>query len=136
MFSIQPRDQLILDRYEGVSKGYYERRYLSVQLMKCVDGLWKTSFVARQLSKGIAPEGETEVVTMDNVCVYISPSYVVNGRIRAEYAERMNLGIADAVALGMTKRYVRKYLNPRNKTSVPETESRMEAFWRMLGLCP
>ncbi|KAK5171431.1 uncharacterized protein LTR77_004575 [Saxophila tyrrhenica] len=118
VFTVRYEDQLTLHRYEGISKGYYECRTLPVKLTECVEGLSKTSFIARQLSAGHAPPGATRAVDVDAL-VYVSSTYVTDGRIRAEYAERMKLGIADGVALGMSPEYTRRYLEPHVTPSKP-----------------
>lgn len=47
------------------------------------------------------------------VSVYISLAYVYDGRIRAEYAERMQRAVRDAVVLGVLDQYVQQYVAPR-----------------------
>ena len=111
VFTVDYNDQLKLDRYEGVRKGFYECKTLHVQLEECVDGPWKTSYVARQLESGRTPTGSTRSTRID-VLVYVSSTYITDGKIRAEYAERLKLGMDDGVALGMSKQYVRRYLEP------------------------
>ena len=112
VFSIAQQDVARLDRYEGVTKGFYDRRSLPVQLAEHVDGPWKTNFVARRLRKGHVPSGTTRQVSVE-ASIYISLVYVYDGRIRAEYARRMHRTVHDARLLGVSDQYIQRYLTPR-----------------------
>lgn len=120
VFSVLPQDHLRLDRYEGVQRGYYERRLLPLQLAKCTAGPWKTSYLSRQLAQGHTPESDKEMVAIE-ASVYLSLVYIDDGGIRAEYAERMKLGIEDAISLGMSRQYVARYVEPRMTVPKPKT---------------
>lgn len=117
VFSVTQEDVAQLDRYEGVAKGFYDRRSLPVQLAERVAGPWKTCFVARRLKKRQVPNRATRQVTVD-AFVYISLVYVFDGGIRAEYVERMERAVGDALALGMSDQYVQQYVRPRLRVSV------------------
>ena len=54
--------------------------------------------------------------------IYIDTIRLGEGEIREEYIERMNLGIEDAVAKGMSREYVERFL----RRWVPEREVREE----------
>lgn len=74
VFSVQHEDQLKLDRYEGVLKGYYGRRFLPVQLVENLDGPWRVYHLARKLESGKAPK-KTRQISID-ASVYVSLAYV------------------------------------------------------------
>jgi hypothetical protein len=54
-----------------------------------------------------------------NILVYISPRYIVDSDPKEEYINRINLGIADASALGVTHDYISNCVRP----FIPATSS-------------
>lgn len=133
VFSITQDDVDRLDRYEGVARGFYDRRSVPVQLAERVEGPWKTMFVARKLKKRRVPDRTIRQVTIE-ASVYISLVYVYDGRIRAEYAERMERAVRDVLALGVSEQYVQQYITPRIAASNrPRRRRRLSLAFRGLS---
>lgn len=59
--------------------------------------------------------------------VYLSTSYTRDGPPRDEYIDRMNLGLIDALALGVSRRFVNETIKPR--ISIERPERRRGAGW-------
>jgi gamma-glutamylcyclotransferase len=125
VYSLGHGDEAHLDRSEGVSKGAYAKAYKSVVVHTSPAAL-------RQPTRWLVEEGgpkqalENAHVSLastsrqrieDNVLVYLSKTYVTNSSPRDEYIDRMNLGLRDAVTLGVPKDFVdsfiRRFIPPR-----------------------
>jgi hypothetical protein len=115
LYWVSPKDERALNRSEGVSKGFYNRRFLELVLES--HGLFldrKSSEVAPLLAQ--APNGVRQRV---RALVYVSENYSEDGAIREEYISRMELATSDAVALGVSQSFVDQVIGPhlvRNKS--------------------
>ena len=126
VYAISDGDETRLDRNEGVSNGVYSKTYKSVVLHLAPSAL--------QLPTRRLIEDEAEAVLTGarlttqrqgerlqrDVLVYLSERYVQQGNPRDEYVDRMNMGVRDAIALGVPEdffyNFVRRYI-PRQPVS-------------------
>ncbi|KAH7239288.1 hypothetical protein BKA59DRAFT_484356 [Fusarium tricinctum] len=136
LYSISPKDQRTLDRNEGVSKGFYQKYLLTVTLEPHQQYTnLKTARLAHLLAEnrtsilddevqssdifaekatpsdsynGSEPSGSQEVRAL----VYVSDDYTTDGKIREEYIARMQNAANDAVAMGVSRSFVDKYMVP------------------------
>jgi hypothetical protein len=123
VYEINPVDEAKLDINEGVSKNAYAKRYMNVHLYRAPSTLYRrpTSWIvdrggplkisrqARQNGRKLAEHSQHWV---QQVLVYISLNYVADSSPKEEYVTRINLGVADARALGMDEDYVRDCIRP------------------------
>ncbi|TKA77739.1 hypothetical protein B0A55_04168 [Friedmanniomyces simplex] len=114
LFSVNTADQRALDHSEGVQRGFYERKTLSVRLIPHRDGPFKTTYHAQKLRESRQMVWRMDQSAASNVeaLIYVSSQYIEEGRIRPEYAVRMERAIADVLQMGIRQVYVRKYLAP------------------------
>ncbi|RDW70019.1 hypothetical protein BP5796_08416 [Coleophoma crateriformis] len=91
LYTLQPADERVLDRAEGVPWAYQ-----------------KIAMQVSSLSGLAALERECEVEAL----VYVDGLRLGEGVIWPEYVARMNRGIGDALAKGVPLEYVEKYLRP------------------------
>jgi hypothetical protein len=136
LYSISPKDQRTLDRNEGVAKGFYQKYLLTVTLEPHQQYTnLKTARLAHLLAEnrtsilddevqssdifaekatpsdsynGSEPAGSQEVRAL----VYVSDDYTTDGKIREEYIARMQNAANDAVAMGVSRSFVDKYMVP------------------------
>lgn len=133
VFEINPRDESRLDVNEGVSKNAYQKCYMTVMLRRAESPLYRrpVSWIvnnggpvqARQMAQQGA--GQRRSVNHDphweqNVLVYISPQYIVDSPPKEEYVNRINLGIADARALGVAEDYISNCIRPFVPATTPK----------------
>lgn len=112
VYLLVPKDEMRLDRNEGVPIDY-------VKEMLKVEVTWADTAQPRASDDGIREGGKVEVL------VYIDHERVQESTPNEEYVWRMNMGIADAVARGMTPEYVEKYLRPFIRV---ESQEKVEAI--------
>ncbi|PMD25923.1 hypothetical protein NA56DRAFT_539475, partial [Hyaloscypha hepaticicola] len=93
-YLLSDKDEARLDRSEGVHTGVYEKVELHVELV-CAP----VAFVGRDV--------------FAKALVYLSTSYTRDGPPRDEYIDRMNLGLIDALALGVSQRFIDNTIKPR-----------------------
>lgn len=142
LYVVTPKDKRALDRAEGVSKAFYEPRFLTIAFEPHKQfANVKSSGVAqlladRQLSAsedltgGTQSEGpnssprdstanhhseQGELSSAEQhveALVYVSENYKSDGRIREEYIIRMKKATSDAVTLGVSQSFVNSVINP------------------------
>ncbi|KAI8626749.1 hypothetical protein F5Y19DRAFT_478235 [Xylariaceae sp. FL1651] len=151
IYLVTPKDERALDRSEGVSKGFYQKRLCKVdfeahgqytdfesfrvaQLISPPDTSEESkdeaSQSSRALSQGSTPKSLTDRDTHSmksdyaqgqqksnhrqevKALVYISENYTTNGKIREEYILRLQMAAFDAIALGVSRYFVDKYITP------------------------
>ncbi|KIJ55234.1 hypothetical protein M422DRAFT_151765 [Sphaerobolus stellatus SS14] len=88
VYELTPSDESSLDRYEGVPTDYI-KKYLPVHFTSTT--------------------GKQEKVDM---LVYVDVERVEIGQPYAEYIDRINWGIVDAIKHGVPREYIDKYLRP------------------------
>lgn len=123
VYEIDERDEAKLDVNEGVAKNAYEKRYMAVLLHRAHGALYRRpvswivdkggpAAVCRQImspergAAGPSPHWE------NGVLVYVSFNHVRDSAPKAEYVNRLKLGIADARALGIEEDYIRNCIRP------------------------
>ncbi|KAM0248364.1 hypothetical protein ACHAP5_003539 [Fusarium lateritium] len=136
LYSISPKDQRTLDRNEGVAKGFYQKYLLTVTLdpHQQYTNL-KTARLAHLLAENRTSILDDEVQSSDilaekatpsdsyngsesagsqevRALVYVSDDYTTDGKIREEYIARMQNAVNDAVAMGVSRLFVDKYMVP------------------------
>ncbi|KAF4464351.1 AIG2 family [Fusarium albosuccineum] len=125
VYEINDRDEARLDVNEGVSKNAYQKCYMTVMLRRAEATLYRRpvswivnnggpSQARHQAQQGAA---QRRSINHDphweqNVLVYISPNYIVDSKPKDEYINRINLGIVDARALGLTNDYISNCIRP------------------------
>lgn len=93
LYALEPADELVLDRAEGVPWAYQK---IVMDVVSLEEG-----------------ESEEEKGGRDvSALVYVDGLRTAEGGIRDEYVPRMNRGIEDAVEKGVPESYVEKYLRP------------------------
>ncbi|KAL5001700.1 hypothetical protein BDV10DRAFT_159590 [Aspergillus recurvatus] len=134
LFTVSPKDVRTLDKKEGVASQCYDKISLRVQVEPlAVDGLKgvKTTVAVGKLTstpqargQGTGQGGQRQTQSQSarrpkvtgarevEALVYLSSQYKKDGHIRAEYVERMQLAMADAVKLGVDDAYLRASLYP------------------------
>ncbi|ESU14627.1 hypothetical protein FGSG_08686 [Fusarium graminearum PH-1] len=113
VYEINSRDEARLDVNEGVSKDAYRKQYMSVLLRRADSALYRRPVPwivnnggpdqARIVAQQSIGQGRLMVHKPHlehNILVYISPRYIVDSDPKEEYIDRINMGIADARALG------------------------------------
>lgn len=113
-FLLSRSDEERLDRAEGVPTAY-EKMYDEVEFFPATGGLVGRSVVEivnhdLVLARGQerVGEGGERVLAL----VYASRRHTANGQPSGEYVGRMNLGIRDALALGVSRGHVDAKLRP------------------------
>ncbi|RGP60554.1 aig2 family [Fusarium longipes] len=132
VYEINARDEARLDINEGVSKDAYRKQYMTVMLRRADAALYRrpVSWIVNNggpdQARHIAYQsiGPSRIIVYKphlehNILVYVSPRYIVDSEPKEEYINRINSGIADARALGMTPDYVSNCVRP----FVPATSS-------------
>ncbi|KAF2194268.1 hypothetical protein K469DRAFT_195015 [Zopfia rhizophila CBS 207.26] len=134
VFTVSPSDVRALRRYEGVEQQIFVERKFDIEVERVLDTALegrKPADVAKILaqynsgqskvpdkfshdkpstSKAEEPEGEK---VFRKALVYISYKYQLPGDIREEYIARMQLAMADARMLGVSKNYLETSLYPQ-----------------------
>ncbi|KAL6917745.1 hypothetical protein ACHAPO_000448 [Fusarium lateritium] len=125
VYEINSRDEARLDINEGVSKDAYRKQYMSVLLRRADAALYRRPVPwivnnggpdqARIVAQQSAGQSRLMVYKPHlehNILVYISPRYIVDSDPKEEYIDRINLGIADARALGVSHDYISNCVRP------------------------
>lgn len=127
VYKINSIDEAQLDRNEGVRNGVYEKKYLDVTLYMAPRVLRTlTHSVMNQLSlvrgADALVQHDHRPTTRCDVLVYLSTRFNTPGRPRAEYVNRIENGIRDAVQLGVPQGFfdnaVRSFMPSRSRTPV------------------
>lgn len=87
VYELSESDEESLDRYEGVPRSY-AKEHLSIL------------FTPRD---GVGNE-------VKEVLVYVDYKRITEGEAKEEYIHRMNMGIGDALRVGIPNNYIHKYL--------------------------
>ncbi|PHH78597.1 hypothetical protein CDD82_2956 [Ophiocordyceps australis] len=137
VYEIDQKDEAKLDINEGVAKKAYEKRHLAVMLHRAHAALYRRPvswIVAKGGPGAVNGQGKTQARLshksaqrqqqqyqhwLPDVLVYISPNHTQDSTPRDEYVKRLNLGIADARALGLDDNYIRTCICP----FLPETSA-------------
>ncbi|KAK0759771.1 hypothetical protein N5P37_007959 [Trichoderma harzianum] len=132
VYEIDDTDEAKLDINEGVAKNAYNKRYMTVLLHRAQSTLYRRP-VAWIVEKGgpaavgrqakLVAQGRRESSLshwQDDVLIYVNPNCTIDSNPREEYVNRINLGIADARALGVDEDYIRNCIRP----FIPETTER------------
>lgn len=117
LYTVTPKDESALDRYEGVSKGFYQKHLAMVSVNphgQFTD--FKTARLALLLKQRRQEIGDSShdrtsrrsLWTKVPALVYVSEDYIRDGPIRDEYIPRMQNAVNDAVSLGVSKPFVNK----------------------------
>ncbi|EKD19862.1 uncharacterized protein L3040_002453 [Drepanopeziza brunnea f. sp. 'multigermtubi'] len=127
-YLLSASDEAELDRNEGVSIGAYEKAELQVELCCAPVGLVGRDVVrivadgslgrVVSVSGGREREGQRrgrgEVTT---ALVYLSTVFIEDGSPREEYVRRISAGVADALVLGVSRKFVTAVIEPYLRTS-------------------
>ncbi|KAL1296974.1 hypothetical protein AAFC00_004573 [Neodothiora populina] len=97
LYSLLPADEAALDENEGVPFAY-TKETLTVDI-------WASDDPSRRLDVGSEPP-----TMMGKVLVYINREMTRDSVPKAEYVERMNSGIRDALAVGVPEEYVEEVM--------------------------
>lgn len=115
-YLISAEDEARLDINEGVAIGSYEKEILDVEISlpnAAVAGRRVSEIIGYGLLRG-SVDGERQVTSVRGeplqALVYVSRRYTTEGDPRDEYVDRMNLGVTDALKLGVSEEYVKKYI--------------------------
>ncbi|PHH65264.1 hypothetical protein CDD81_3123 [Ophiocordyceps australis] len=141
VYEIDQKDEAKLDINEGVAKKAYEKRHLAVMLHRAHASLYRRPvswIVAKGGPSAVCGQPKTQARLthksaqrqqqqfqhwLPDVLVYISPNHTQDSTPRDEYVKRLNLGIADARALGLDDDYICACIRP----FLPETPSSLAA---------
>jgi hypothetical protein len=109
-YALSKTDEARLDRNEGVSREFYHKSYKTIELIPALPPLHHCP-VSRIVAEGGPKEFLRSTVTEEapkflRALVYISLLYVQEGPPRREYIYRMNLGMDDALILGVSESYI------------------------------
>ncbi|KAH6604199.1 hypothetical protein Trco_007645 [Trichoderma cornu-damae] len=134
VYEIDDADEAKLDISEGVAKNAYDKRYMTVLLHRARSALYRRPIawivekggpaVVGGQQAGLAAQGRRESSLLhwqDDVLIYVNPNCIVDSSPREEYVNRINLGIADARALGVDEDYIRNCIRP----FIPEAAERI-----------
>lgn len=137
VFEIDSEDERRLDKNEGIEKllyvegkeqpiPCYKKDYKNLTIHRAQKSLFRRPVrwivekggVARVLAEA-EKEGDSVrplcSMKKENVLMYASPDFVKNGNPKEEYIKRINSGVSDARALGMTQMYIERFI----RTSIP-----------------
>ncbi|KND89814.1 hypothetical protein TOPH_05522 [Tolypocladium ophioglossoides CBS 100239] len=123
VYEIDDKDEAKLDINEGVSKNAYEKRYMSVLLHRAHGAIYRRpvswivdkggpAAVCRQSKNSERGAAGPSPHWENHVLVYVSFNHVQDSAPKHEYVNRLNLGIADARALGIEEDYIRNCIRP------------------------
>ncbi|KAF5017287.1 hypothetical protein F66182_10800, partial [Fusarium sp. NRRL 66182] len=132
VYEINARDEARLDINEGVSKDAYQKQYMAIMLRRADSALyrrpvpWIVNNGGPEEARHVAQQGGGQKKAINhnphweqNILVYISPRYIVDSKPKEEYINRINAGIADAKALGVTNDYISNCVRPFVPASTP-----------------
>ncbi|KOS20731.1 Gamma-glutamylcyclotransferase [Escovopsis weberi] len=118
VYEIDEADEASLDTYEGVSKNAYHKCLTRVLLQKAPGALYRRPVawivnqggpaeVSRKTESAdkAAPRPDVPPQVAANTLTYINLALTGESHPKKEYVKRMNLGISDAVALGIGEDY-------------------------------
>lgn len=119
LFTVSSSDIRALDRSEGISKQFYDKALLLVDVeplaVPALEGK-PTALAAEKLKTlqaqkpSLAHEGTG--VEQVEALVYLSGLFRKDGLIRNEYVQRMELAMSDALKLGVSEKYLQESLHP------------------------
>jgi hypothetical protein len=123
VYEVDEVDEASLDLCEGVSQGAYAKVYCSITLYPPPPALFRrpTAWIVekggpRTLLKRAKKSGrdiqEQPACVKTGVLVYISPDYITDGPPWEEYIERINLGVDDAVVMGVNPAFFQNFVRP------------------------
>ena len=104
VYSLQPDDEVALDKNEGVPISYTKEGL--------VCEFWPSEH-------GNPVDVQHDVSTEEKMLVYISRTNITNSKPKKEYIVRMNNGIKDAIKKGVPKAYVKAVM--RKFIPAPDT---------------
>lgn len=129
VYEIDDADEAKLDINEGVAKNAYSKRYMTVLLHRAQSTFYRRP-IAWIVEKGgpvvvgrqakLVAQGRRENPLLhwqDDVLIYVNQNCTIDSNPKEEYINRINLGIADARALGVDEDYIRNCIRP----FIPET---------------
>ncbi|KAK1756707.1 hypothetical protein QBC47DRAFT_168629 [Echria macrotheca] len=136
VYLVKPKDERALDRSEGVSKGFYQRRFLPVVLEthRSLARL-KSSRLARVLapeapgreqdrdisiSASASPRQSRQREEQIEALVYVAEHFTAEGPIRPEYIGRMTNAVNDAIVLGISQAFIKKFIEPHLVPKSPD----------------
>ncbi|KAF8872871.1 Butirosin biosynthesis, BtrG-like protein [Infundibulicybe gibba] len=96
VYQLTPEDEAALDGFEGVPNSYVKQVH-QVQIAGPIVDFFKKDVPAAVSIPAL---------------VYVDVVRVTEGSPAKEYIHRMNMGIADALQLGVPETYINKYLRP------------------------
>jgi gamma-glutamylcyclotransferase len=103
LYTLEPEDETLLDRAEGVPHAYFKRE-LDVEL------------ISKDSDEGKGSTGSTSLIDAKGevvkVLVYVDEKRLGEGICKEEYVARINRGIKDAMEKGMERTYVEKVVRP------------------------
>ncbi len=101
IYKLTPADEAALDKNEGVPH-VYTKENMTV-------GYWESSQYAegRWKKVDVTTNGQAK-----SVLVYIDRLRVEDGKPKEEYVHRMNMGIADAISMGIPVNYIEDDMRP------------------------
>ena len=131
VYEIDEKDEARLDINEGVSKNAYAKIYMPVLLHRAQSALYRrpTSWIVDKGGPAKVCHSARPVVQkpaanqkhwQQEVLVYASLTHVEDSLPKEEYITRINLAIADALALGIEDDYIRNCIRP----FIPEQDPR------------
>ncbi|KAI9163215.1 hypothetical protein HJFPF1_04816 [Paramyrothecium foliicola] len=123
VFEIDENDEARLDVNEGVSKNAYSKLYMPVLLYRAQSALYRrpTSWivdkggpakVCRLAKPEIQKPAGNQKYWQKDVLVYANLTHIEDSQPKEEYVKRINLAIADALALGVEDDYIRNCIRP------------------------
>ncbi|KJZ74834.1 hypothetical protein HIM_05743 [Hirsutella minnesotensis 3608] len=123
VYEIDDKDEAKLDINEGVAKNAYQKRHMLVLLHRAQSPLYRRpvswivdkggpAAVCRHIGKPAPASGAPRQHWESDVLVYISVNHVQDSAPKDEYIHRINLGIADARALGIEDDYITNCIRP------------------------
>ncbi|KAM0560971.1 hypothetical protein ACHAPJ_003470 [Fusarium lateritium] len=125
VYEINARDEGRLDINEGVAKEAYQKCYMTIMLRRADSALYRrpVSWIVNNggpnQARHLTQQGDGQRKSINhnphweqNILVYISPRYIIDSEPKEEYVNRINSGIVDAKALGVTSDYVSNCVRP------------------------
>jgi hypothetical protein len=107
IFSLSTEDERLLDICEGVPTAY-EKLTLECDF---IPGESQVD-IASTLETDTLKNAEKKVKGTVNALVYVNLNLIKESQSKVEYIHRMNKGINDALAKGVPKEFIDKYLRP------------------------
>jgi hypothetical protein len=118
VFSMNRAEKTILDRNEGVKKGFYKPMSPRLRLEDIQKPIKTVDLAEKMVGEGKLSAVKDDFAQMPyktlkiDALTYVSSGYCSDGKIREEYVHRMRCAIADGLALGLSKRYFNEFVEP------------------------